>query len=171
MKPNLLTSIHSHSQSRAWLGVLAILAISIAPTPAAAAAPALPDPAKLITVPELEQIVGKIKLGPTALDYSPAGSAGCEYRRDIEGDDSWVNVEIFSPDLCSIESARAKFGGKAPQSVPEFGKDAFFNPNFVDFSAELFAQKGNFILRVSMPTAPDAVEKLKAIVRKALPRI
>ena len=35
-------------------------------------------------------------------------------------------------------------------SLPEFGQDAFVNPDF-EGSADLYAKKGPLILRVSMP--------------------
>ncbi len=61
-------------------------------------------------------------------------------------------------------------GGTNPVSLPEFGKDSFVNSDS-DGSADLFAKKGNLILRVSVPKGPTAVEMVKAIAKKALPRL
>ena len=54
--------------------------------------------------------------------------------------------------------------------LPEFGNDAFVNPDFED-SADLYVKKGSMILRVTMPKGPQAVEAVKAIARKAMPRL
>jgi len=55
-------------------------------------------------------------------------------------------------------------------ALPEFGSDAFVNPDF-EGSADLYAKKGSLILRVSMPKGPQSIDAVKAIARKAMPRL
>ena len=43
-------------------------------------------------------------------------------------------------------------------------------PDFENF-AELYAKKGALVLRVSVPKGPQAIEVVKAVARKALPRL
>ncbi len=125
----------------------------------------VPDPCKLIIVPELEEIVGKISKGPNPADPS-SGEVSCEYT--VAKDSSWLMINLHEGDFGLM---RKSFGGKSPVSVPELGKDAFVNESYVDFSAELFARKGDLTLRVGMPKGPGAGDKTRAIARKALPRL
>ncbi len=125
---------------------------------------AIPDPCKVITVAELEEIVGKISKGPTPADPS-SGEVSCEYT--VAKDSSWFMINFHEG---SFDDMRKRFGGKSPASVPEVAKDAFLNEQYSDFSAELFAQKGDLILRVSMPKGPSAAAKIKAVAKKALGR-
>jgi len=125
----------------------------------------VPDPCKLITVAELEAIVGKISMGPKPADPN-SGEVSCEYT--VAKDSSWLMINLHEG---NFDAMRKSFGGKSPVSVPELGKDAFLNESYVDFSAELFVKKGDLALRVSMPKGPAAPDKIKAIAKKALPRL
>jgi hypothetical protein len=130
----------------------------------ASAAPAIPDPCKLITTAELEQIVGRLKGAPKAGDIA-SGDVSCEYA-PVKAP-SWINIRLHDGDLSAW---RQRNGGKNSLSLPEFGKDAFVNPDF-EGSADLYAKKGGLILRVSVPNGPGAVDMGKAIARLALPRL
>jgi len=125
--------------------------------------PAIPDPCKLVTVAEMEQIVGKLKAPPRRGD---PGEVSCDYT--LAKDSSWIEVMLHEGDF---EAMRRSFGGKSALPAPEFGTDAFVNGNYVDFSAELFVKRGALVLRVSAPKGPTAIETIKAIARKALPRM
>jgi hypothetical protein len=131
---------------------------------AALGAAAVPDPCKLITAPELEQIVGPLKGSPKPGDLK-AGDISCEYT-PAKGP-AWIEIRLHDGELASWKSRN---GGKSPLSLPELGKDAFANPDS-EGSADVFAKKGALILRVSMPKGPTAVDQLKAIAQKALPRL
>jgi hypothetical protein len=133
------------------------------PAPLAAAPP--PDPCKLITVAELEPIVGKLKGGPKPGD-ARAGDISCEFT--TAKDAAWIQIRLHEG---SFDIMKRSFGGKTPQPVPELGADAFVNGSYEGFSAELFARKGPLVLRVSMPKGPASVDAIKAIARKALPRL
>ena len=130
----------------------------------ASAAPVMPDPCKLVTVAEIQQIVGPLGGAPKATDPK-SGEITCSYAPS-KGP-SFVDISLHDGDLAAW---KRRNGGKNPMPLAEFGTDAFVNPDFQDF-ADLYAKKGNLILRVSMPKGPQAVEAVKAIARKALPRL
>jgi hypothetical protein len=127
------------------------------------AAPAIPDPCKLITPVEVEQIAGPLKGAPKPGDIA-SGDVFCEYK---PAKTSWISVRLHDGEL---NYWKTRNGGKSPVSIPEFGKDAFVNPDF-EGSADLYAKKGNLILRVSMPKGPMAVDMIKALAKKALARL
>jgi hypothetical protein len=118
----------------------------------------------LITAAELEQIAGPLKGAPKAGDIA-SGDVSCEYSPVKTA--TWISLRLHDGELAYWKHRN---GGSNPVSLPEFGKDAFVNPDF-EGSADLYAKKGNLILRVSMPKGPMAVDTLKAIARKALPRL
>jgi hypothetical protein len=126
---------------------------------------AIPDPCKLITVAELEEIVGKISKGPKPAEPG-SEEVSCEYT--VAKDSSWLMINLHEGDF---ELMRKSLGGKAPVAVPELSKQAFLNESYEDFSAELFVKKGDLTLRVSMPKGPSTADKIKAIAKKALPRL
>jgi hypothetical protein len=132
---------------------------------AAMAAPAIPDPCKLVTVAEIQQIVGPLAEPPRATDPS-SGEITCTYM-PTKGPD-FIDVTLMDGDLAAW---RRRNGGPNPASLPAaFGKDAFINPDFEGW-ADLYAKKGNLILRVTMPKGPASIEAVKAIAAKALPRL
>ena len=128
------------------------------------AAPAIPDPCKLITQAELEQIAGPMKGAPKPGDIA-SGDVSCEFQPAKTP--AWISIRLHDGELSYW---KRRNGGTNPLSLPEFGKDAFVNADS-EGSADLFAKKGNLILRVSMPKGPTAVEMVKAIAKKALPRL
>ena len=126
------------------------------------AAPAIPDPCKLITAAELEQIAGPLKGAPKP---GGPGEIACEYT-PVKAP-AWIRVSLADGELNYWKSRN---GGKNPVSLPEFGSGAFVNPDF-EGSADLYAKKGSLILRISLPKGPTAVDTAKAIAKKALPRL
>ena len=130
----------------------------------ALAAPTFPDPCKLITVAEMQQIVGPLKAAPEGTDPK-SGEISCGYAPS-KGP-SFVDIALHDGDLSAWKKRN---GGKNPVALPEFGSDAFVNPDFNDW-ADLYAKKGSVVLRVTMPKGPQSIEALKAIARKALPRM
>jgi hypothetical protein len=146
-----------------WCGVVAILGGS-STLVAAGSAPAIPDPCKLITATDLEQIVGRLKGTPRQGDIA-SGEVSCEYA-PVKAP-NWINISLHDGDLSYWKKRN---GGQNPMSLPEFGKDAFVNADF-EGSADLYARKGALILRVTLPKGPAAVDMAKAIARLALPRL
>lgn len=80
---------------------------------------------------------------------------------------AWIEVRLQEGELSYW---RKRNGGPDAVSLPELGKDAFVNPDF-EGSADLYAKKGNLVLRVSLPQGPKAVDTAKAIAKKALVRL
>ena len=148
--------------TRGWMLVLAVLGTGSALP--VTAAPAIPDPCKLVTAAEMQQIVGALDGAPKATDPN-SGEITCTYT-PAKGP-SFVDVSLHDGDLAAW---KRRNGGKNPVAVTEFGADAFVTPDFQDF-AELYAKKGSWVLRISMPKGPQSVEAVKAIARKALPRL
>ena len=130
----------------------------------ACAAPAVPDPCKLITVAEMQQIVGPLKGAPEGTDPK-SGEISCGYVPS-KGP-SFVDIALHDGDLSAWKKRN---GGKNPLALPEFGSDAFVNPDFNDW-ADLYVKKGSVVLRVTMPKGPQSIEAVKAIARKALTRM
>jgi len=127
-------------------------------------APALPDPCKLITAAEMQEIVGPLKSAPKATDPK-SGEISCGY--EPSKGPSFVDIALHDGDLAAWKKSN---GGKNPVALPEFGNGAFVNADFNDY-ADLYAKKGSVILRVTMPKGPQSVEAVKAIARKALVRM
>ena len=142
----------------AWRAAVVLLAAG----PAFAAPP--PNPCRLATVAEIEQIVGSLKGAPRATDPK-SGEITCTYE-PAKGP-SFIDITLHEGDIVALKRQN---GGKNPSAAPEFGADAFTTPDFQDF-AEVYAKKGAWILRVSVPKGPQAVELVKSIARKALPRL
>ena len=131
---------------------------------AAAHAAPPPDPCKLVTVAEMQQIVGPLSGAPKGTDPK-SGEISCSYA-PAKGP-SFVEVTLHDGDLAAWKKRN---GGKNPVAVPEFGADAFINPDFEGW-ADLYAKKGGLILRVTIPKGAQSMEAVKAIARKALPRL
>ena len=148
--------------ARRSCGAAALMAVAW--TFAATAAGAAPDPCKLVTAAEIQQVVGPLSGAPKATDPA-SGEVTCTYA-PAKGP-SFVDVTLHDGDLAAW---RRRNGGKTPVALPEFGTDAFVNPDFNDM-ADLYAKKGSLILRVTMPKSPQAVEMVKSIARKALARM
>ena len=155
------TAFHSITTGAAF--TLALLGAAVSIT-AAQAAPAPPNPCKLATVAEIEQIVGPLKSAPRATDPK-SGEITCAYE-PAKGP-SFIDISLHDGDLAAWKKSN---GGKNAVMVPEFGPGAFATPDFQDF-AEVYAKKGDFVLRISVPKSAQGVETVKAIARKALPRL
>lgn len=143
---------------------LALAVVLAAPCVMAHAAPAVPNPCSLITAAEVSAIVGSLKGAPRPGDIA-AGDVSCEFT-PAKGP-SYVSVRLHDGELAQWKKRN---GGASPVALPELGKDAFANADF-EGSADLYAKKGAYILRVTMPKSPTAVDMDKAIAKKALARM
>ena len=108
--------------------------------------------------------MGPLSGAPTGTDPK-SGEISCSYTPS-KGP-SFVEVTLHEGDLAAWKKRN---GGKSPVAVPEFGADAFINPDFEGW-ADLYAKKGGLVLRVTMPKGAQSMEAVKAIARKALPRL
>jgi hypothetical protein len=152
----------TYRSSRRFLCVAAILA---AGTPLVATAdPAIPDPCKLVTAAEIQQLVGPLKGVPKQGDFA-SGDVSCEYTP--ASGPAWIEVRLQEGELSYW---RKRNGAPDAMSLPELGKDAFVNPDS-DGTADLYAKKGNLVLRVSLPKGPKAVDTATAIAKNALARL
>ena len=146
-----------------WLCTVAVV-LGCGWTLATTAAPAVPDPCKLITTAELEQIAGRLEGKPKPGDIA-SGEVSCEFT-PVKGP-AWISIMLHDGDLAAW---KRRNGGQNPVALPEFGKDAFVNPDF-EGTVDLYTKKGNLILRVSMPKGPNAIDMAKAITKVALNRL
>ncbi|MDQ6685966.1 MAG: hypothetical protein M3Z16_12665 [Pseudomonadota bacterium] len=112
----------------------------------------------------MSEIVGPLKGAPRAGDIA-AGDVSCEFT-PVKGP-SYVSVRLHDGDL---QQWKKRNGGAKPVALPDLGSDAFANAD-LEGSADLYAKKGAYILRVTMPKGPTAVEMDKAIAKKALARM
>ncbi len=128
------------------------------------AAPTVPNPCSLVTAAEMSEVVGPLKGAPRAGDIA-AGDVSCEFT-PAKGP-TYVSVRLHDGDL---EQWKKRNGGAKPVALPDLGKDAFANAD-MEGSADLYVKKGAYILRVTMPKSPTAVDMDKAIAKKALARL
>jgi hypothetical protein len=112
----------------------------------------------------MQQIVGPLNGAPEGTDPK-SGEISCGYVPS-KGP-RFVDIALHDGDLSTWKKRN---GGKNPVALPEFGSDAFVNPDFNDW-ADLYAKKGSVVLRVTMPKGPQSIEAVKAIARKALARM
>jgi hypothetical protein len=143
------------------------LGIAVRPATAATAEAKLPDPSKLITRAELEPIVGKISAGPKPVD-APEGAVASEFTL---ADSSWVTLTIYPVARYRFEDVKRSFGGKGAVALPELGKNAFANPSVANVGADLYVVKGAYLFEISLAEGEGSIGKLKAIAKKALPRL
>jgi hypothetical protein len=78
-------------------------------------------------------------------------------------------VDVYLHESGRLAATRGSDSHKTALSLPESGKDALVNPKFHEY-ADLYAEKGKFIVRVTVPMGPESVATVKAIARKALVR-
>lgn len=126
--------------------------------------PVIPNPCTLITVEEMQQIVGPLDGAPSATDPA-SGEISCGYVP--KNGPRFIDVSLHEGDLASVRKSASH---KDAISLPEFGKDAFVTPNVEEYT-DLYAKKGNLILRVTLPMGPEAVATAKSIAAKALARL
>lgn len=131
---------------------------------AVAAESAIPDPCSLITVEEMQQIVGPLDSAPSATDPA-SGEITCTYTPKTGP--SFIDISLHEGDLASL---RKSADHKDAVSLPEFGKEAFVTPNAYEYT-DLYAKKGNLILRVTLPMGPEAIATVKAVAAKAFGRL
>jgi len=156
MSSSALRSLNLFLRTTALLAGGALLSVQ--------AVAAVPNPCSLVTVAEMEAIVGKLAGAPRATDPA-SGEVACTFE-PVNGP-SFIDVALHDGDL---KAWKARNGGKAPVPVPELGADAFANPSTNDW-VDLYAKKGALIVRVTLPTGPDALNMAKAIAKKALSRL
>lgn len=121
------------------------------------------DPCGLLTVAEVEQVIGKVK-------GQPAGGK--------EGRASWCNyefangkdaMEVFVFPAEGID--RGREASKKPVTVKGIGDDAFMDRGMhgIDY-VNLFIKKKDVTVKLSLKESAGDEDKLKALAQKAVAR-
>jgi hypothetical protein len=121
------------------------------------------DPCGLLTIAEVEQVIGKVK-------GQPAG--------DKEGQASWCNyefvngkdaMEVFVFPADGIE--RGRKASKKPVTVKGLGDDAFMDRGMhgIDY-VNLFIKKKDVTVKLSLKESAGDEDKLKVLAQKAVGR-
>jgi hypothetical protein len=140
------------------------LAVSVwVTTTPAAAAPPIVDPCTLLTIAEVEQVIGKLKERPSG---------------DKEGDAAWCNYEFANgKDLMEVwvfpadAINRGRKVSKNPLPVKGLGDDAFMDRGMHGINyVNLFIKKGGTTVKLSIQETAGDEEKLKALAQKAVRR-
>lgn len=122
-----------------------------------------PAPCSLLTIAEVEQVVGTLKGAPTA---------------DKEGAASWCNYE-FANGKDALEVwvfpaeaiGRGRKVSKNPVTVKGFGDDAFMDRGMHGLNyVNLFVKKGGTTVKLALKESAGDENKLKALAQKALGR-
>ena len=143
--------------------ILAACFVSVSITSISLAEPPAVDPCQVMTIAEIEQVIGKVKGKPTG---------------DKEGDAAWCNYEfangknamevwVFPADAIN----RGRKVSKNPVAVKGLGDDAFMDRGMhgLDY-VNLFIKKGTVTVKLSLKETAGDEDKLKALARTALNR-
>ncbi|MGQ0555809.1 MAG: hypothetical protein ACT4PN_07705 [Nitrospiraceae bacterium] len=125
---------------------------------------AAPTPCSLLTVAEVEQVVGKLMGTPKADQEGRAAWCNYEFANGKDGLEVWV----FPAD--GIERARKE--AKKPTALKGFGEDAFIERGMhgLDY-VNLFIKKGETTIQLSLKETAGDEEKLKTLGKKAVGRL
>jgi hypothetical protein len=146
---------------RLGLAAIALIASGLAPGATTGLPPGVPNPCSLLTTAEVVQVAGPLQGKPRPGDFA-MGEISCEWTPTQST--RWISLSLSEPGL---DALRKRNGGPKPVMLPEFGQGAFVNLDF-EGAVDLYAQKGQLVVRLSMPTGPNALEMTKALARKAL---
>ncbi len=150
-----------HSRIAVVLSALVLGSLSSYPT---LAAPPAVDPCKLLTLAEVEQVVGKVN-GITK-PYDDSGIPTCEY--ELANSKGQFTVWIFPVD--GVDRARKLAKQQTP--IKGLGDDALMAHKMHRLdNTDLFIKKGGTTIRLPLNESPGDEEKLKAFGQKALGRL
>ena len=121
-------------------------------------------PCSLLTVAEVEQVVGKLMGTPKADQEGSAAWCNYEFANGKDALEVWV----FPAD--GIERGRNK--SKKPTAVKGLGEDAFIERGMhgLDY-VNLFIKKGETTIQLSLKETAGDEEKLKTLGKKAVGRL
>lgn len=144
----------------AVLCLISWIAIPLTAATAMAAPPAV-DPCTVVTVTELEQVIGKLKGAPTK-----EGEGGvCNYEF-ANGKDEF-SVAVFPPGGFEFERKRSK----KPIPIKGLGDDAFLDRGMHDIPyANLYVKKKTATVELSIKETAGDEDKLKTLAQKAVGR-
>lgn len=122
-----------------------------------------PEPCSLLTIAEVEQVIGKLKGTPKADKEGNAAWCNYEFANGTDAFEIWV----FPAD--GIDRARKQ--AKKPVPVKGLGDDSFMNRGMhgLDY-VDLFIKKGAVTVKLSLHETGGDEEKLKTLASKAVGR-
>lgn len=120
------------------------------------------DPCTLVTVADVEAIVGKLK-GPPRSETEER-TRSCNFT--FTGSDE---MEIWVYPADGLDRARRL--NKDLAAVTDVGAEAYMRRDASIDWIELYARKGAVSIQVTMKNAPGATDKVKALARKALAKL
>lgn len=145
---------------RVWLTLTAFVVGMLSIVPAHSAPPAV-DPCQVVTIAELEQVIGKVKGAPIK-----EGEGGmCSYAFANGKDD--FTVAVFPSTGFEFERKRSK----KPIPIKGLGDDAFLDRGMHDIEyVNLYIKKKNATVELSIKETSGDEEKLKTLGQKAVTR-
>jgi len=145
---------------RALLCLISPIAIPLTAAIAMAAPPAV-DPCTVVTVAELEQVIGKVKGAPTK-----EGEGGiCNYEF-VNGKDEF-SVAVFPSGGFEFERKRSK----KPIPIKGLGDDAFLDRGMHDIPyVNLYIKKKSATVELSIKETAGDEDQLKMLAQKAVGR-
>lgn len=155
-----MTAIISICTRRAFLCLISWVAIPLTAATAMAAPPAV-DPCTVVTVAELEQVIGKVKGAPTK-----EGEGGvCSYEFANAKDE--FSVAVFPPGGFEFERKRSK----KPIPIKGLGDDAFLDRGMHDIPyVNLYIKKKTATVELSIKETAGDEDKVTILGQKAVGR-
>ncbi|SLM49196.1 protein of unknown function [Nitrospira japonica] len=127
------------------------------------AAPPAIEPCKIVTIAEVEQIIGKLKEAPKSGQEGEAAWCNYEFANGKDAFEIWVFP------ASGIDRARKL--AKKPVQLKGLGDDAFMNRGMhgLDY-VDIFIKKGSATVKLSLHETAGDEDKLKALAQKAVGR-
>jgi len=146
------------------IAFVAAFALGLFSAPFVFADPPAVDPCKVVTIAEVEQIVGKLKGAPKSDKEGAAAWCNYEFTNDKNAFEVWV----FPAD--GIDRARKQ--AKKQTVVKGLGDDAFLTRGMhgLDY-VDLFIKKGAVTVKLSLKEAAGDEDKLKKLATTAIQRL
>jgi len=143
-----------------FFAVALCLCSALVATPSLAESPA---PCSLLTIAEVEQVVGKLKGAPTADKEGAAGWCNYEFANGKDALELWV--------FPSEAIGRSRAISKNPVTVKGLGDDAFMDRGMHGLNyVNLYVKKGSTTINLAIQETAGDEEKVKALAQKALRR-
>jgi hypothetical protein len=120
------------------------------------------DPCTLVSVADVEAIVGKLKGAPRSETNERARSCSFAFAGSDE-------MEIWVYPVDGLDRARKLY--KDLIAVTDVGAEAYMRRNPSIEWLELYARKGTASIQVTMKSPPGDTDKVKALARKALAKL
>jgi len=154
------TSVFRRSLSASLLAVTVLTSAM----PAHAAPPPPLDPCKVVTIEEVERIIGKLKSTPRIEKLGDTAQCIYEFANATSELDIWIGTAD------SLAPARKR--AKQPVAVNGIGDEAIMDRGRIDAgTVELHVRKGTLVLLLMLSDTPGDEAKLKALAQKAVGRL